>query len=305
MLGTAILEVAIGLVFVYLLVGLVCQAICSKVSEWLNWRGRDLEAGIRDYILQGNVDALPAFYRHPLILSLTPKASPLARLLNTARPTGALRGDQTPAYIPARTFVLALLDTFVPNAGRASTVDQLVGVIAALPPISPVRASLLGLVTQADRTIEQSRGNIENWFDAVMEQVSREYQTNMWKLAFLIAMMVSVVLNVDSLAIADRLWRDSAERALVVAAAQQLNQPAPGSQMAVAELERLELPIGWDLSSSSEAWVFPRDWLSSSNDVVDAGTLFRKVLGWFLTAFAGAQEAPFWFDLLKKMTKRE
>jgi hypothetical protein len=119
MFGSAILEVAAGLVLVFLLVSLVCSEIGNKMCEWLYWRARDLEVGIRDSIFQGNQELLAALYYSPLISSLAPQDSRLVRLLSWLPPSGQLHTGQKPIHIPPRTFALALFDAFVPGANRA------------------------------------------------------------------------------------------------------------------------------------------------------------------------------------------
>jgi hypothetical protein len=48
MFGSDVLEVAIGLIFVYLLLSVICSAINETIEVWLKKRGADLERGIRE-----------------------------------------------------------------------------------------------------------------------------------------------------------------------------------------------------------------------------------------------------------------
>jgi hypothetical protein len=57
-----------------------------------------------------------------------------------------------------------------------------------------------------------------------MDHVSQKYKRNMWKLALFIGVATSMVLNIDAIAVADRLWRDSAVRATVIAPAERYAQ---------------------------------------------------------------------------------
>jgi hypothetical protein len=47
MFGSGVLEVAIGLMLVYLLLSLVCSAINEFVGRLLNWRSSTLEVGVK------------------------------------------------------------------------------------------------------------------------------------------------------------------------------------------------------------------------------------------------------------------
>ena len=50
MFGSNILEVAVGVVFVYLLLSLVCTIINEGIASFINQRGKILNAGIRNLL---------------------------------------------------------------------------------------------------------------------------------------------------------------------------------------------------------------------------------------------------------------
>ncbi len=88
MFGSMILETAIGLIFTYLLLSLVCTSLNELLAGWRRWRGQTLKSGVDNLIGLALSDQL---YKHPLVKGLSLP--------------GAL-----PSYIPSETFVLALLD---------------------------------------------------------------------------------------------------------------------------------------------------------------------------------------------------
>ena len=47
MFGSTIVDVAIGVVLVYLLLGLVVTAGTELIASWLNWRTDNLRAGLQ------------------------------------------------------------------------------------------------------------------------------------------------------------------------------------------------------------------------------------------------------------------
>jgi hypothetical protein len=99
--GSAILEVAVGMIFVYLLVSLVVSAASELIAAMLKWRGEHLWKGIsnllrdpKDPASKKDANYAPlarVLYDHPLIMRL-------------AQP------GKKPSYIPSRTFALVLLD---------------------------------------------------------------------------------------------------------------------------------------------------------------------------------------------------
>ena len=71
MFGSAILEVAIGMIFVYLLVSVICSTVREVIEGWLKTRAAYLEYGIRELLHDRNAEGIVrSFYNHPLILGL-------------------------------------------------------------------------------------------------------------------------------------------------------------------------------------------------------------------------------------------
>ena len=71
MLGSTILDVAIGIVFVFLLVTLLASAMREGLETWLKTRASYLEAGLREVLRDRDGTGLvKQFYNHPLIYSL-------------------------------------------------------------------------------------------------------------------------------------------------------------------------------------------------------------------------------------------
>lgn len=96
MFGSQVVDVAIGMVFVYLLLSLVCSAANELIETILKNRAKQLEKGIRSRL--NNVGLAQKIYDHALV-------------------SGLYASDRTkPSYIPARRFALAPLNTIAPDA---------------------------------------------------------------------------------------------------------------------------------------------------------------------------------------------
>jgi hypothetical protein len=99
MFGSPILDVAIGLVFVYLLLSLIATALRETMEAWMKSRAGQLELGIRTLLqdLSGD-DLARKVYEHPLIYGLYGgKYEPPAGGGQRIR-----RGSSLPSYIPPR-----------------------------------------------------------------------------------------------------------------------------------------------------------------------------------------------------------
>jgi hypothetical protein len=387
MFGSMVLEVAIGIVFVYLLLSLVVTAITELISGWRKWRAQNLWAGVRNLLDSGEAEEwVTKLYDHPLIQSLSPSTK---------------SGKKGPSYIPSRTFAVALLETLKDDepAGRlavqgirrvlATTPDTasladlqaglrdavkdlpdtgaigalkielltLVGRIPAtvsladakgavnnwlgrlpdrwLPmlienmPDGKLKRTLSALADESHLGAEHLKENIEIWFNNSMERVSGWYKRKTQFVQILLAIGVTLVINVDSVLVVNALSQNQALRESVVAeadayarqqAAQAPGQPqvpaTPATTPSVLErlrtqISQLDLPIGWLLPGQRGFDPANRDYRGwpgwrRYGTWTQWGTLWVQtirfhLLGWLLTAFAISLGAPFWFDILNKI----
>jgi hypothetical protein len=68
MFGSQMMELAIGLVMLYLLLSLICTSIREAVEAWQKTRAADLERGFCELPQDREREGLArAFYEHPLV----------------------------------------------------------------------------------------------------------------------------------------------------------------------------------------------------------------------------------------------
>jgi hypothetical protein len=312
-LGSAVLEVAIGIVFVYSLVSLLCTAIREGIEAWFKTRAAYLEHAIRELLHDREGTNLAShLYRHPLIYSLfsgeysrlgkdgKPRPSPL-------RPPLLAAGGDLPSYIPARNFALALMDivangpsTDAVDGGESAPVLSIDRLHKKVPSLNnaPVERAVLTAIDSAQGDLKRVQGTLEAWFDSAMDRTSGWYKRSTHWVLFWIGLALAVALNINTLAIADYLYRNDAARAAGVAAAQRAaTNPVAGTEMYErirTDLDKMGLPIGW-----SNGWGVPRT-REAHQPILLWNDCIAPVLGWILTAFAATLGAPFWFDLLNK-----
>lgn len=304
MFGSPILDVAIGLVFVYLLLSLIATALRETIEAWLKSRAGQLELGIRTLLqdLSGNGLAR-AVYEHPLIYGLySGKYDPPAGGGQQVRHRSSL-----PSYIPSANFAAALMDIVAQTAAAANrvpagtpappiTFDGLRDAVQRLPN-EPVRRALVSAVDMSEGNLRIAQANIEAWYDSSMDRVSGWYKRETQKILLGIGLGVAVVANVNSLAVASHLYRDQPARAALVNHASNADTALGRSMVAVrAELARLDLPIGWSNTELS----LPRASLAGIRAYPWWGNVVQPLLGWIMTGLAISLGAPFWFDLLNK-----
>jgi hypothetical protein len=311
MFGSEVLDVGVGLVFVFLLLSLACSAANELLEAAVKYRARALELGLRELLDDPQAAGLVRrLYGHPLV-------SGLFRGAYDPNSKGNL-----PTYIPARTFALALMDVLqpasatvlsgaagalltplpstpapaVPNAGP---VQQFRQTIAGLP-ASQVRTALLSLIDAAGDDASRARQNIEDWYNTSMDRVSGWYKRRTQAIIAVIGLTLVVAVNADTVGIARYLSTNKTARALIVSQAESAVRPAPGQPAAVppdlkTALQQLDeegaLPLGWKREAT-------RDWRRVPQS---PGEWALKILGLLLTTFAVSLGAPFWFDMLNKI----
>src|SRR5438128_2913304 len=106
MFGLPILEVAIGLSFIYLLLALICTAVNETIAGITKRRAKFLAKGINS-LLGRDSDLEKKLLDHPLIASLGPKK-------------GA-----NPSYLPASKFALVLMDVLTGKGKEADDAEAL------------------------------------------------------------------------------------------------------------------------------------------------------------------------------------
>lgn len=308
--GSTILEVGIGVVFVFGLVSLICTAVRETLEAWFKTRAAFLEHGIRELLHDKQAQGLARkFYDHPLIYGLfdgdyTPRAS-------LQRPGAWTKGGDLPSYIPARNFAVALFDiatrgpatsaTSTDSAPRLSLVNIRNNILNLQN--ERVQRAMLTAIDTAQGDLNQAQKNLEDWYNSAMDRVSGAYKRSTQWVLFWVGLGVAVALNVNTITIAHYLYHNDDARTVLVAQAeayskasattsQPTSQPDSAYANARRQLDALALPIGWD-----KGWGA----LRPGQSFTFWNSLAAPLLGWLLTAFAATLGAPFWFDLLNKM----
>src|SRR6478609_8452872 len=189
------------------------------------------------------LDLVTQLYQHPLITNLVRCPSKLKHALsNLEKESAKLKSESAslrklnaevrkylPSYIPSKTFALALLDTLRgPNADGISETELLQGAHATLAQIrDPNLKRVLSLFVEKTATtgeellkhVNRMRDGIEGWFNDRMARASGWYKRRAQLWSFIIAGIIVVIFNADTIHVATRLWNDRALRDSVVAAA--------------------------------------------------------------------------------------
>ena len=290
MLGFSTFDVALGLVFVYLLLSLVCTAINEGLAAVLSLRGATLERCIRQLLGE---DTSTAFYAHPLIQGLGRQGSFLRFF------------KQRPSYVSARTFALTVIDLIAPSRAKSPTFDEIRAAATTLP--DHLKKPLLVLIDRAENDLHKLHDNVEGWFNEAMDRVAGVYKRRVQSLIFGLGLGVALFINADTIRMARALSTNATLRQAMVEQAKVFAASAGDSaarakpdsairaiRTVVDSLGGLGLPIGWTLPDSVKTKPVP------ARIGYYLGDALPRFPGLLITAFAISLGAPFWFDLLNR-----
>lgn len=295
MFNSTTIDVAIGLVFVFLLLSLTASAAKELLEALAKRRAKDLKRGINELLGTGSDAFVEALYKHGLINSLFQGG------YDSNKP------GKLPSYIPSKNFALALMDLRNQIIARDKTKDgnQIIAEDETIPPgILPlhVRQAFRAFETTAGQDAAKLQQQVEEWYNSSMDRVSGWYKRRSQWWVFGIGLVISIAVNADCIVIAKRLSTDASLRQAVIRAAEQEVKDNPAPQAAaptkgdtveqsvgkikvhLSELDGVGLPVGWHNDQQKTL----------------AG-VFAHFPGWFLTALAVSLGAPFWFDMLNKI----
>lgn len=300
MFGFAILDLVIGVTFIYFLLSLVVSAIQEIIANARNLRFVVLQewlehsfSNMKDKILQ-----------HDLIKSLTHSGKP--------------------SYIPSDKFSQAVLDLvhnelskdkpFDINSLRAAVEkDKL------LP--DGLKRYVLQSISEANGELAKVRADLAKWYDDAMDRLTGYYKKHVQRVIIFVSFIVVAIFNADSLQIAKYLYEnpeaakalaDQASRMVadttiiekvkkIESNADTLTKDSETAlkeiQADIAEIKTLsakiydtKLPLGWNADS-----------LPASDDPEFPLACFEKIFGLILTALAVSLGTPFWFETLSKL----
>ena len=279
MFNSGILDVAVGLIFVYLLLSLVSSAVNEIIEGWLKKRAVDLERGIRE-LLQGDQTLVQKLYEHPLIYSLFEGDYDATQATSRKTKVWAATGANLPSYIPSRNFALALMDLLLPpedggqsgaacamapgaalaagGAGGAGTLQPLRDAVNGLSNQN-LRRALLPLIDAAGDDASKARANIEGGFDSAMDRVSGWYKRRVQWFILAIGLVIAVATNADTITITNSLSRDVSLRNAVVGVAEEYAKAIPSVTVVPASEADRKLVCRDDQDTSPQCTACKKD----------------------------------------------
>jgi hypothetical protein len=289
-----ILAIGIGIAFIYALFSMLASVIKEAIAAKLQWRAKNLAAGIKAMV------ASPG--------SAAGSAATLAeRVYGHAMVSGASQNG-SPSYLPARNFTLALLDELLAGS-QAPVITGIEQAVAALPE-GVLKQRLQVYVNDGAGDADALKSKIDAWFDDTMDRLSGIYKRNTQVVLFAIGLALAIVVNVDTLRIFNELQHNEKARAATESLAEKFHADHPGGadKASGEELNKailtLPAPIGWTSCPDPPGTCKADNWVVGYVIVAPGKSWWgplSELIGWLMTAVAISFGAPFWFDLLGQL----
>jgi hypothetical protein len=277
------LDLAIAISFVYLLMALICTTINESLAGIFNSRGTTLAKGITELLRDPVLKQL--VYDHPLVQGVQQG-----------------KGTRLPSYLASNKFALALMDILTQDSPANDPVALRQGIESLA---NPETRTVLNAVVADSSNLKNDQQRIEAWYEDNMNRVSGWYKRTSQIRVFVLAALVTVLLNADTMKMLKVLWYNPTKSALVLEDAKKRQQAGGASQdksttpvITPEEEQQLEQVTGWG-----------GDWYPDWKNQQQKDNSFsqwlqylakQRLAGWVITMLAVSLGAPFWFDALNK-----
>ncbi|MGJ8641386.1 MAG: lipase family protein [Opitutaceae bacterium] len=323
------LEIFIGLFFVYLVLSTLVTSVSEILIARRNTKARVLRESIRR-LFCGNKALEQEFFNDPEIKSLIdPKR------LEKAEKNSKYQCHVAPSALESETFAKVLLRILEKEPshtlGTFRAALESWCVQSQAEDQKAKRLELAGILyrqidnaavlQQADPQLRERDAlltAIGAWYEEGMERSRGIFRRIVQKYVLFSALLITVLLNADTIRIVQALSNNEAVLSTTVKAA--LTQKGEISNIpssdkskkdfqeiveklenSAVELENVGVPLGWD----SYEWEKLKQtdtsfWLAAGGVL---GYFFLKIVGLGATTIAASLGAPFWYDILNKLAK--
>ena len=281
-----IVEVGVGLILIYYLLGAIVSTITQLVLESLETRGAALERYLKKIAGDRTVDLTNL----PQIRALRP-----IRYAKWWNVLGARTAEMRLEKIPVETLVDAFFDLSGLTARGSLSAQELASVIGKLPESEGKRA-MLGWVNQGVTALSDLRSRTSTYFAGMLNQAALTFRAKARSFVVAASIVVTLLFGVDSLQLANDLWTDAGLRSVAAQQAEASTMGAEGVTDVTTLMDQLNgftLRIGWWRTSEEPAPGSTVEWLA---------LILMKAAGLGITATAVSQGSSFWYDVLKRIT---
>jgi hypothetical protein len=286
-----ILEVAVGLIVVYYVLGSIVSTITQWINEMLESRGTALEQYLIKLVGEHKENKyLKDLTNLPQLQALRPIRYKgfLSIFISATEPKKIEK-------IPVATLVDAYFDIAGLSSKKEMGLLELAELVDKLPPSDGKRA-FIKWINQGVTNLTDLRTRMTAYFTGIMDQAAATFRARARSFVILISIGITILFGTDSIQLAKTLWNNAGLRAIAAAQADAVvAREGANANLSdlIDSLGAYSIKIGWWQTEQFPQTNSTSDW---------ALYILLKVIGLGLTAIAVSQGSSFWYDLLKKVT---
>ena len=232
MFNNVVLDVFIGLIFVFLLYSLLATILHELIAKWMNLRARMLQKALRRMleddkgsVLETGLPQLGTETKKFFSRFLKPinKGSMLEKFYShpTIKYLGENKLFSKPSYLHAHNFSQTIIHLLRGKDydGRTTKESELIWkelMENKLNINEETRLNLKNLFADARQDSFVFKHKLEDWFEETMERASGWYKKQTQTILLVIGFVIALIFNIDTIAIAKILMKDKKVREQMV-----------------------------------------------------------------------------------------
>ena len=311
----ALIQVAIAVIFIYLILSLVASEIQEQIAAILEFRAKTLKRSLQILLGEGDGqgELIEALYDSSQIQALNQYSQNIWCILTKHF---RKRFSAGPSYIEKEVFVAGLMEVLQSkfnSDGSDLTSNQplskIVTKLESLQALGNAKTRLVGiakkvLLENAEANLGDFREELGALFDRAQERMSGSYKRNAKSISWFIGLSLAVGLNVDAIQLVRTLGQNPGLAAELANVA---------GDIEVAKLQECLSDNGFaECEGKARAFLSTAESeLQQSGvglgNIIGTNPLERfngsRFLGWILSAIAISMGAPFWFEVLGRFLK--
>ncbi len=316
-----ILDLVLGMIFIYFLLSIISNAIIEMAMQYTRARAEVLEKWLKSVLDENGSELSKLIMNHTAVKVLS-------------------KVDKSPSYIGAKNFTTALLDKITkdPNSPNSlvsdlATMEKNIAASKMLPKemqsmlllyASEAKTNFAAISVKTKGEIDLFREKIESWYDASMERLTGNLkQDYARKFTWATAIVITLVANADSISLAKYLYDNPtasaklASQATAIAQNEEMKAKMEALKAQLADTTNQAIEMDTLILVMKENSQLIKESASNLQSSIPLGWNkheFRHIKGWgwiwfFLSKFFGltatvlaiSMGAPFWFDMINKV----
>lgn len=296
-----LIEVAIGLIFVYLLLSIFAMVLMEMISTFLRMRGELLKSTIEKMLFNKNENPkqINNFYDQPLVVFLGDDVTTWSFFEKFI----SKKYKKLPSYLKCEDFYSTFL-TFINDEKFSDSLTEIEDKISAASFSENTKSHLRFLIQKSKGDVVNFKKEISAWFEECMARANTWYSRKAQYILLFLGFVIAVSVNGDTLRMIQKLNNDEKLRNELVKSASDYIKENPSVPKVSRDSINIKIEkeynsliseshqlLGWEKNVDKKYF----------DDQLDFQNVLVKIFGFLLTAVAISLGSNFWFDLLKKL----